>query len=80
MGAGTPPYQNAGFDFSGIIDWDYDDMIATLITYANNSNTNPGGSKHSIFYVSPTSYAKLTDDDIAAIVSMGNAVAAEENP
>lgn len=77
MGAGTPPYQNAGFDFGGIIDWDYDDMIASLITYANNSNTNPGGSQHSRFYVSQKSYDKLTEDDIAAIVAMGNAIAVD---
>ena len=56
--------------------WDYDDMIASLITYANNSIENPGGSINGVrFDISQSSYDKLTEDDLAAIVAMGNSVA-----
>ena len=64
-------------DLWGIIDWDYDDMIASLITYAYNNaeNPSPGGTVN--FIISQTSFNKLTDDDKAAIVAMGNSVSAK---
>lgn len=62
-------------DVQGLLDWDYDDMIASLITYAHNNVEDPGPSKTFRFYISQTSYDKLTEDDLAAIVAMGNSVA-----
>ena len=56
---------NMPADFWGIIDWDYDDMVASLITYSRgNYRCN----------ISQTSFDKLTDDDLAAIVAMKSSV------
>lgn len=56
---------NMPADLWGIIDWDYDDMIASLITYSL------GKYKCNI---SQTSFDKLTEDDLAAIVAINGSV------
>lgn len=66
-------------DVQGLLDWDYDDMIASLITYAHNNAEDPGPSKTFGFYISQASYDKLTEDDIAAIVAMGNSIGVKDN-
>ena len=76
------PYQLNNPNLTGLVDWDYDDMIASLITYANNNKENPAvGPEANIypsyackFWITQKSYDKLTEDDLAAIVAMGNAV------
>lgn len=56
---------NMPADFWGIIDWDHDDMVASLITYSlGNYRCN----------ISQTSFDKLTDDDLAAIVAIKGSV------
>lgn len=66
-------------DVQGLLDWDYDDMIASLITYAHNNVEDPGPSKTFRFYISQASFDKLTEDDLAAIVAMGNSVGILDN-
>ena len=66
-------------DIQGLLDWDYDDMIASLITYAHNNVEDPGPSKKFRFYISQASFDKLTEDDLASIVAMGNSVAVLDN-
>ena len=56
---------NKPADFWGIIDWDHDDMIASLITYSlGNYRCN----------ISQTSFNKLTEEDLAAIVAIKGSV------
>ena len=66
-------------DIQGLLDWDYDDMIASLITYAHNNVEDPGPSKKFRFYISQASFDKLTEDDLASIVAMGNSIGVKDN-
>lgn len=74
-GMGPLTTYNAQISLNGIIDWDYDDMIASLITYAHNYRKDYiPGTRPNKYLLSQTSYDKLTKDDLAAIVAMGNSV------
>lgn len=59
--------------FIGIKDWDYDDMIATLVTHSFDRAAAKLKSVDIQLY--QHSYEKLTDEDLAAITAKGYTVA-----
>lgn len=56
--------------YQGIRDWDYDDMIATLITHSHSVKGRLPGEIN----LSPVSYDKLTSSDRAKIINKGYSI------
>ena len=63
----------------GIKDWDYDDMIASLLTYSVDRVAAKLPCNYSSFQLYKTSYDKLTDEDKAAIVAKGYTLTSHTN-